>query len=84
MHSESTVTGRIRGADFGFGKLIAVGPLTTTPGPVVSVEMARSSPENRLPCTCVYCRKPHSENQSTPESRQERDTAAGPCTPRDI
>jgi len=57
------------GTVIGQGKLIAVGPLTTTHVIPVKVENGQSLPSDRRACICVYCRMLGIENQTTQEYR---------------
>ncbi len=63
---EDAVTGQI----FETGKLLAVGPPTTTPPDQNVARTLESGSLDQRACTCVYCRKRGIQNQTTPEYRQ--------------
>jgi hypothetical protein len=61
------------------GRLIKVGPITTTDAKrkMVRVESREVLPQDRPLCTCEYCRKLGIENQTTLEYRQAKGIRAG-------
>jgi hypothetical protein len=59
---------------FNTGRLIGVGPLTTSPGNPVAVETVESLRVDQQLCTCAYCRRLGTQNQILGEPERESDT----------
>lgn len=63
---------RMQSKHFRTGKLIAVGPITTTPLRLrVEVGTQGTLSQDHPECTCVFCRSIHTQNQTTPVSLAE-------------
>jgi hypothetical protein len=70
LERRNTVTGQ---EIFRTGRLIAVGPLTTTPGIPVRVKTAEELHPDRRGCTCIFCCSLYTQSQNAPVSPPEAD-----------
>lgn len=68
-HSKPAVTGI-----FQTGRLLAVGPLTTTAERSVTAESPQVLPQDRRACTCELCGIGRTQSQTIPASRREEHT----------